>query len=55
MSCKAIAKPPHVNLNMIYTNINTDKRDSSLKISTTGRVGNKFVTVVYYSPTKIIK
>lgn len=52
MSCKSIAKPPHVKLNMLYINIHSDKRDSSFKISSTSRVGNKFVTLVYYCPTK---
>jgi hypothetical protein len=53
-SSKRIAQPPHVNLNLLYSNVNSNKKDSSLKISTTSRVGNKFVTIVYYKPISSI-
>lgn len=53
-SCKTIATPPHVNLNLVYTNVQLKKRNKNnnvINISTTARFRNKFTTMVYYKPS----
>lgn len=51
-SYRNIASPPHVNLNLLYSNINANKRDSVINVSSTMRVRNKFVTYIYYNPIR---
>jgi hypothetical protein len=49
-SYKRIAIPPHVNLNLLYTSVNSSKKNGYLSVSTTMRVKNKFATYIYYKP-----
>lgn len=49
-SYKSIARPPHVNLNLLASSINTNKKSGILHISMTTRMKEKYVTYIYYKP-----
>lgn len=49
-SMESLSTPPHINVNHLKTNIYSKKKDTYLKVGTTTRVLNKYVTTIYYKP-----
>lgn len=49
-SYTSISKAPHVNLNLLCTDLNTNEKSGLMNIAITTRIKEKYVTYVYYKP-----